>query len=174
MKIAISALGDSLESIASLDFCRAPYFIIYEIEKDNYESMPNLYSDIKRSVGVQVAQFLVDKGVKIVISDGFDPWVYQFFKFYGVELFKALPIKVREIVERFRLGELKRWEPELGSFFKTFFASFYPPFGWFFSWGSPFDWKTMRIAQLEAMINALEAQIALLKRELENLKREER
>lgn len=173
MKIAISSLGDSLEAIASIDFCKAPYFIVYEIEKGEFESLPNIYSDVKRGVGIQVAQLLIDKGVKVVISDNFDPWVFQFLKFSGVELFKALPIKVRELIERFKLGELKRWEPELGSFFKTFFASFYPPFGWFFGWGSPFDWKLMRITQLEAMISALEAQLALLKKELDDLKRGE-
>jgi len=173
LKLAISSLGDELQSFSSLDFSGAPYFIVYDLGKNEHECIANKYLGTQGSVGIKVAQLLLDKGVRVVISDGFDPWVYQFFKFHGVELFKTLPLRISEVIEKFKRGDLKRWELEPSGFFKSFFTYFHFPFGWFWGWGGPFDWRSMRIAQLEAMINALEAQLELLRRELDNLKRGE-
>jgi len=172
LKVAISSSGDNLQSFSHLDFISAPYFIIYDLASDSYKSVTNVYATgVKSGVGIKVAQALMEEGIKAIISDGFDPWVFQFFKFSGVELFKILPMRVIDVLEKFKKGDLRRWEPEVSSFFKNFFTYFHFPFGWFFEWGSPFDWKTIRIAQLEAMISALEAQLDILRKELEDLKR---
>jgi len=178
LKVALSSMGEGLDSPVALDFDRAPYFIIYKLEDESYEALINPAFGIPKGFGVQTAQTLISRGVNAVISDGFDPWVFQMFRFSGVELFRIKGTTVREAIERFKRGELKRWEPDTGAFWKAFFhlGGWYGGFpffkSFFFGWEPPFDWKAVRIAQLEAMISALESQIAILRKELEDLKRE--
>lgn len=176
MRLAVSAMGENLDSPVALDFNRAPYFVIYDLVGDSYESVSNPVFGSFKGFGVQAAQLLISKGVNAVISDVFDPWVFQMFRSAGVELFKITGGTVRDVINRFRRGELRRWEPDVGGFWKTFFHlggwfGGFPFFNWFFDWGGPPDWKALRIAQIEAMISALEAQLALLRKELEDLKR---
>ncbi|MCD6363037.1 MAG: NifB/NifX family molybdenum-iron cluster-binding protein [Synergistetes bacterium] len=192
MRIAISAVEGTLESQVEPRFGRAPYFVIYDLETGWYEAVPNPAVNSPGGAGIQAAQFVLSRGVNAVISGHFGPWASQTLGSAGVELFTVSGGTVKEAIEKFKRGELNRWEAQAGAGpsggFGAFaggwggapFAQFggwfggYPPYAFGFGgWGPGFDWRAMRIAQLEAMISALEAQLSALKRELEYLKKGE-
>lgn len=112
MRIAISSTGTEPESEVDLRFGRAPFFLIYDSESDEYEVVSNEEnSRMAQGVGIQAAELIAGKGVQMLISGKVGPKAFSALKMAGIAPVTYHGGTVSEAVAMATQGEL----PELGS-----------------------------------------------------------
>ena len=100
MKVAIASLGPDLDSPVATMFGRAPYFIIVDLDTGDWSAEPNPAATAPQAAGVQAAQFIASKGVKVVALAGYvGPNSQYILGSSGVEVRAVPPVKVREAIE---------------------------------------------------------------------------
>ncbi|HHX77864.1 MAG TPA: dinitrogenase iron-molybdenum cofactor biosynthesis protein, partial [Firmicutes bacterium] len=89
MKIAVSAMGDTLESSLDPRFGRAQYFIIVEPEQAGNAAVINNTSLPAGGAGIATAQLLADKGVEAVITGNVGPNAMKVLKAAGIDIYRG-------------------------------------------------------------------------------------
>jgi predicted Fe-Mo cluster-binding NifX family protein len=107
MWIYISASANSLDAFVDPRFGRCPYFIIVNLETMRFEAIPNLASGAMGGAGIQAAQIIASRGVKVVITGSIGPNAFQALSAAGIKIITGASGTVREIVEKYKRGELK-------------------------------------------------------------------
>jgi predicted Fe-Mo cluster-binding NifX family protein len=72
-----------------------------------FEVLPNIGADAIHGAGLQTAQLVANKGVEIVITGNIGPNAYQALSAAGIKVITGATGTVREVVERYRLGQLQ-------------------------------------------------------------------
>ncbi len=106
MKIAVSAMGDTLDAQVDPRFGRCSYFIVAESETTSFEAIPNMAAGAMGGAGIQAAQTLTSKGVKAVITGNVGPNAFQTLSAAGIEVIVGASGTVREAIEKYKKGEL--------------------------------------------------------------------
>jgi MinD superfamily P-loop ATPase/predicted Fe-Mo cluster-binding NifX family protein len=106
MKIAIPSTGKSFESRISLDFGRAPFFLI--IDQDSMEVMPveNPHTESQPCAGILVAEILAEEGVKLVIADLCGERAARALQQAEIKLITGASGKIRDVFEKYKRGLL--------------------------------------------------------------------
>jgi len=118
MKICVSATADNLEAQIDPRFGRCLYLIVVDSETMQFEAIPNLAAGATGGAGIQAAQTIADKGVKVVITGNVGPNAFGALSAAGIEILTGASGTVREVVEKFKKGELKRTgSPTVGGHF---------------------------------------------------------
>jgi len=108
MKIAVTSTGPDLESELDPRFGRARYFIIIDTETNEFTAIDNLEGlNAYGGAGVRSAGIVADHGVSWVITGNVGPKAAEGLKTAGIKVALSEPIKVSEVVEKFKKGELK-------------------------------------------------------------------
>jgi len=111
MKIAVSATGDTINSLVHRQFGRCDWFLIFENAKEETKVIENPYADAETGAGIGCAQDLIEEGVAVVISGQVGPKAYEVFKEAGVEIYLAPPdISVQAAYEKFLSKDLTKME----------------------------------------------------------------
>ncbi len=71
MKVAVAATSADTDAYVDERGARAPYYLILDSETGLFEFFPNPVGEGKGSAGIQVAEFLIGKGVENVIAGEF-------------------------------------------------------------------------------------------------------
>jgi predicted Fe-Mo cluster-binding NifX family protein len=108
MKICVSATSDNLEAQLDPRFGRCLYLVIVDSETMQYEAIPNMAAGSTGGAGIQAAQTLVNKGVKVVITGNVGPNAFGALSAAGIEILTASSGTVREVFEQFKKGELQK------------------------------------------------------------------
>ena len=106
MKICVSATSNSLSSPIDPRFGRCPYFVIVDSENMQFEAIPNMASGVTGGAGIQAAQNIADKGVKVLITGNVGPNAFQALSAVGIKIVTGAFGTVKEAVEKYRNGEL--------------------------------------------------------------------
>jgi len=77
MKIYVSAVANSLDAKVDPRFGRCPYFLVVDSETMQFEAVPNMASGAMGGAGIQAAQTIASKGVKILITGSICPNAFQ-------------------------------------------------------------------------------------------------
>jgi predicted Fe-Mo cluster-binding NifX family protein len=118
MKICVSAASNSLDAPVDPRFGRCPYFIIVDLETMQFEAIPNVASNAMGGAGIQAAQTIVGRGVKVLITGNIGPKAFQALSSAGIRIITGVYGTVREVVEKYRRGELKETSrPTVGGHF---------------------------------------------------------
>lgn len=88
-------------------FGRCPYFLIVDSETGGFEAVQNAAAGAMGGAGIQAAQSLVGKGVKVVIAGNVGPNAFQTLSAAAIVIMLGASGTVRESVERFKSGELR-------------------------------------------------------------------
>jgi predicted Fe-Mo cluster-binding NifX family protein len=107
MKICVSATANSLDAPVDPRFGRCPYLIIVDSETMQFEAVPNVASGAMGGAGIQAAQTIASKGVKVLITGNVGPNAFQALSAAGIEIVSGAYGTVREAVEKYKRGELK-------------------------------------------------------------------
>ncbi|MCK5878775.1 MAG: NifB/NifX family molybdenum-iron cluster-binding protein [Holophagae bacterium] len=92
MKIAISALGKTLEDKIDPRFGRAQGFILFDTESGSAEYVGNGENiALAQGAGTQTGQFIADKNVEMVISGNFGPKAASVLQAAGIQMKEADP-----------------------------------------------------------------------------------
>jgi predicted Fe-Mo cluster-binding NifX family protein len=108
MKICVSATADDLEAQIDPRFGRSLYLVIVDSETMKFEAIPNMAAGSTGGAGIQAAQTMVNKGVKTVITGNVGPNAFGALSASGIEIVTATSGTIREVVEKFKKGELQK------------------------------------------------------------------
>lgn len=108
MKIAVSAVGNTLEAQVDRRFGRCTYFLIVDSETFEFDAFSNEASSAMGGAGIQAAQTVAKNGAKVVITGNVGPNAYGTLSAAGVEVITGVSGTVREVVEKYKKGELKK------------------------------------------------------------------
>jgi len=118
MKICVSSTADSLDALVDPRFGRCPYFIIVDLDTMQFEVVPNVASGAMGGAGIQAAQIIVSKGVKVVITGNVGPNAFQALSAAGIKIITGAYGTVREVIEKYKRGDLKETgSPTVGGHF---------------------------------------------------------
>jgi predicted Fe-Mo cluster-binding NifX family protein len=106
MKIAISSTGDSLTSAIDFRFGRCPYFIIYNIDSEDFEVLDNGAYSASGGAGVQAAQAVVNSGAEAVLTGNVGPKALQALEAAGLSVYPGARGTVKESIAEYIAGEL--------------------------------------------------------------------
>jgi len=108
MKICVSATSNTLEASVDPRLGRCPYLIIVDTETMQFEAVPNITSgSMGGGAGIQAAQIIISKGAKVVITGNVGPSALQALSAAGISVITGAYGSVREVVEKYKRGELK-------------------------------------------------------------------
>jgi predicted Fe-Mo cluster-binding NifX family protein len=107
MKICVTAVSDNLEAQIDPRFGRCPYFVIVDSLTMEFESVPNIASGSMSGAGIQAAQTIASKGVKVLITGNVGPNAFQALSAAGIKIVTGAFGTVREVVEKYKRGELR-------------------------------------------------------------------
>ena len=108
LKIAVSATSESLDAQIDPRFGRCPYFVIVDSETMKFEAVPNAASDAMSGAGIQAAQMMASRGVKMVVTGNVGPNAFQALSSAGIDIITGVFGTVREAVERSKTGQLQK------------------------------------------------------------------
>jgi len=118
MKICISSTTNNLEAQLDPRFGRCLYLIIVDSETMHFEAIPNMAAGATGGAGIQAAQTIADKGVRVVITGNVGPKAFGALSAAGIEILTGAYGTAREVVEKFKKGELQRTgSPTVGGHF---------------------------------------------------------
>jgi len=118
MKICVSAVANSLDAQLDPRFGRCPYFVIVDSESMQFEAIPNVASGAMGGAGIQAAQVIAGKGVKLLITGNVGPNAFQALSVAGIKIVTGAFGTVREAVEKYKKGELRETgAPTVGGHF---------------------------------------------------------
>jgi predicted Fe-Mo cluster-binding NifX family protein len=107
MKVAVSSNGENLNAILDPRFGRCRFFVVVNADDMSFEAFNNESAILGGGAGIQAAQFLASQGVEAVITGNCGPNALQTLTAAGIELFDGQAGTVRNVVERFKKGNLK-------------------------------------------------------------------
>ena len=107
MKIAITSSGPDIKSEVDPRFGRCQYFIVYDTENNQFETVENNNVRGMGGVGIQSAQTMADKDVKIVITGNCGPNAFRTMNAAGIQLITGANGTVESVIEEFKKGNLQ-------------------------------------------------------------------
>ena len=118
MKMVITSQGKDLGAEVDPRFGRCRYFIIYDTETGNSETLENPSISAGGGAGIQTAQTISDKGAEAILTGNVGPNAFQTLSAAGVKIYAGVTGKVSEAIEQFKSGSLKPYEaPSVESHF---------------------------------------------------------
>lgn len=108
MKICVTATANSLDAQIDPRFGRCLYLIIVDSENMQFEAIPNAAAGATGGAGIQAAQIIASKGVKLLITGNVGPNAFGALSAAGIEIAIGVFGTVRDAVEKFKKGELKK------------------------------------------------------------------
>jgi len=106
-KICITSQGNSLDSEVDPRFGRCQYFIIVDPETMEFEAIENPNINAVGGAGVQSAQMLANKGVKVVLTGDVGPNAYQVLQSAGIKIITEVSGLVKDVIEKYKSGDIK-------------------------------------------------------------------
>jgi len=108
MKICVTATAASLDAQIDPRFGRCSYLVIVDSETMQFEAIPNTAAGATGGAGIQAAQTIANKGVKLLITGNVGPNAFGALSAAGIEIVTGAFGTVKEAVEAFKKGELKK------------------------------------------------------------------
>jgi len=111
MKICITSRGPDLSSEVDPRFGRARYFIIYDDESEQYETVDNAQNvNAGGGAGVQSATTVARKGCSWVVSGHMGPKALSVLKEAGIRIATGAGGSVSDAIRSFKEGKLQEIE----------------------------------------------------------------
>ena len=110
MKIVVSAGAGYLDCPVSLVFARCSVLLFVDTDTMSFEAVDNPAMDTPGGAGTRAAQFVVERGVRAVLSGNIGPNARQVLSAAQVPMYLVKGGTVRQAVEAFRQGQLTRAE----------------------------------------------------------------
>jgi len=109
VKVAISAQGKDMKSLADPRFGRAKYFIVVDSETGEFTAHDNSQNlNAPQGAGIQAATNVNDFGADAVISGNMGPKAFAALQTAGIEIYTGASGTVQDALEAFKAGTLNK------------------------------------------------------------------
>jgi predicted Fe-Mo cluster-binding NifX family protein len=109
MKIAISSLGETLDSPVDQRFGRARYFVLYDTDTEEWSVHDNkLNLEAAQGAGIQAGQLVAEIGAEAVITGHCGPKAFATLHAGGVSVYTGASGMVKEALDAFSAGKLSK------------------------------------------------------------------
>ncbi len=108
MKICITASGDTVNSILDPRFGRCSYFVITDLESDEYTIIPNEAGASSGGAGISSGQLMVENGVEAIVTGNVGPNAMNVLKAAGISIYRGKSESVKENIENYKAGKLEK------------------------------------------------------------------
>ncbi|RQD75727.1 MAG: dinitrogenase iron-molybdenum cofactor biosynthesis protein [Candidatus Syntrophonatronum acetioxidans] len=106
--VAVTSAGSQRDSNFEVRFGRSPYFILFKEGSDKLEGVPNPGVEAEGGAGVKAVQFLMDQGVKKIITGKVGPHAKSALQEGDIEVYEGTGDKVEEVIGKYNQGRLQR------------------------------------------------------------------
>ena len=107
MKIAVSAMGQSLDSQIDPRFGRCQNFIIVDTDTMEFEAVSNESTTAAGGAGIATAQMITGKGVNAVVTGHCGPNAFGVLNSAGIKVMTGASGTVQEAMDNFKSGKLQ-------------------------------------------------------------------
>jgi predicted Fe-Mo cluster-binding NifX family protein len=108
MKVAISSVGNTLDSAVDPRFGRAAQFVLVDTDTGEHETISNAQSSgAAQGAGIQAAQTVSSHGAEYLITGHCGPKAFRALKAAGVKVIIGVEGTVAEAVEMLKNGEVQ-------------------------------------------------------------------
>jgi len=107
MKIAVTAVGQSLDSQVDPRFGRCQNFVIIDMDTMEFEAVSNNSASAAGGAGIATAQMIAGKGVEAVLTGSCGPNAFGVLNSAGIKVFTGATGTVQEAIENFKAGKLQ-------------------------------------------------------------------
>ncbi|HHY40842.1 MAG TPA: dinitrogenase iron-molybdenum cofactor biosynthesis protein [Syntrophaceticus sp.] len=111
MRIGISAAGKDLDALLDPRFGRCPYFLIVDTETKEFEAVDNPGSTAGGGAGIKAAQAFLRLEAKELVTGQAGPNAFEVLVEGGVKIYQAPQLKISEVIELYKNGDLKETTP---------------------------------------------------------------
>lgn len=109
MKIAVTSLGESLESPVDQRFGRARFFVLYDLDTGEWSAHDNKQNlQAAQGAGIQAAQHVVDLGAEAVITGHCGPKAFTTLSAADITVYQEASGSVQDALDACRAGSLKQ------------------------------------------------------------------
>jgi len=113
MRIAVSAFGPNLTSRLSPRFAGCSHFLVFDPETRELEVYDNDHTGQAGDSSAWAARLLASKKVNAVITGRCRPSTFKIFSDAGIYVFLRQSGTVKEVLEKYTRGRLRRESLEL-------------------------------------------------------------
>ena len=107
MKVAITSNGKDLTADVDPRFGRAAYFIIVDPDTMEYKAVENIQNmGLPQGAGIQAGKTIVENKVDVLLTGNCGPKAFKVLEAAGVKVVVNASGNVKEVVDRFKTGEL--------------------------------------------------------------------
>ena len=109
MKLAITSLGETLESLVDQRFGRARYFILYDTETEVWAAHDNQQNlNAAQGAGIQAGRKVIDLGAQAVITGHCGPKAFATLIVGNIEVYPDASGTVKDAVRALMSGKLSK------------------------------------------------------------------
>jgi len=109
MKIAITAHGEDRQATVDSRFGRADYFVLYDQEKDTWDTVPNTQNlEAAHGAGIQAGQSLAKTGANVLITGHVGPKAFKVVNAANIAMYSlgTMDGTVEEALSAYQAGKL--------------------------------------------------------------------
>jgi predicted Fe-Mo cluster-binding NifX family protein len=106
MKVAVTAVGESVDVQVDPRFGRAGWFVVVETETMAFEAIENGNGAAAGGAGVSAAKVVIDAGVAAVLTGNCGPNAERTLRAANVKLYTGVKGTVAAVVEQLKSGAL--------------------------------------------------------------------
>ena len=111
MKVCITSQGETLEAAVDPRFARAPFFIVYDTETDEWQAVDNSQTvQAAGGAGPQAAQNLANLGAEVVLTGHCGPNAFRTLQAAGIQVIINVEGTVADAVQQYKAGSLTTTE----------------------------------------------------------------
>ena len=108
MKVAVSSVGETLDSAVDPRFGRAAQFVLVDTDTGEHEVISNAQNlNAAQGAGIQAAETVFKHGAEYVMTGHCGPKAYRALDAAGIKVISGVEGTVAEAVERLKNGEVK-------------------------------------------------------------------
>jgi predicted Fe-Mo cluster-binding NifX family protein len=107
MTVAISATNQSLDASIDPRFGRCQYFLLIDPDTMNFTTELNMSKGAVSGAGISAAQYLVNKGVRTIITGRVGPNAFDVLSSAGIKILTGAQGTVRETLEKYMNGQMQ-------------------------------------------------------------------
>jgi predicted Fe-Mo cluster-binding NifX family protein len=104
MRIAVAANGSDLDSAVNHRLGLSPYLLIVDVDTLDFEAVPLSFKST--GAGIEFVAIAIEKKASAIIAGYISPNVARPLHKHDIEVFASVSGKVRDVVKRYRGGEL--------------------------------------------------------------------